>query len=169
MLTQVRLATTTASETLAETRRIIAALQPAALQAAALPAAVARRADSTPLGEEPRVETHGTPRPLPDEVEAERLRCAQSLVANGARHSRADRAKLSLTFHPGDVILDVVDNGEGFDPSDAIDRGATGGSLGLSGVYRRVEALGGELTIESAPGEGTGISITVPLSGYDRR
>ncbi len=169
MLTQVRLARTTASENLTETRRIIAALQPAPLEGAALPVALARLASSTPLGEKLRFETDGTPRPLPDEMEEGLLRCAQSLVSNVVRHSGADRAKLSLTFHPGDVILDVVDNGVGFDPSDAIDRGAAGGSLGLSGVYRRVEALGGELTIESAAGEGTGISITVPLSGYDRR
>lgn len=168
MLTQVRLARTTASENLAETRRIIAALQPAPLEGAALPVALARLASSTPLGEKLSFETDGAPRPLPDEVEEGLLRCAQSLVSNVVRHAGADRAKLSLTFHPGDVILDVVDNGAGFDPSDAIDRGATGGSLGLSGVYRRVETLGGEMTIESAPGEGTGISITVPTTGYDR-
>lgn len=168
MLTQVRLARTTASENLAETRRIIAALQPAPLEGAALPVALARLASSTPLGEKLRFETDGTPRPLSGEMEEGLLRCAQSLVSNVVRHSGADRAKLSLTFHPGDVILDVVDNGAGFDPSDAIDRGATGGSLGLSGVYRRVETLGGEMTIESAPGEGTGISITVPTTGYDR-
>ena len=168
MLTQVRLARATAAENLAETRRIIAALQPAPLEGAALPVALARLASSTPLGEKLRFETDGTPRPLSDEMEEGLLRCAQSLVSNVVRHAGADRAKLSLTFHPGDVILDVVDNGAGFDPSDAIDRRATGGSLGLSGVYRRVEALGGEITIESAPGEGTGISITVPLNGYDR-
>ncbi|PZO98789.1 MAG: sensor histidine kinase [Corynebacterium urealyticum] len=168
MLTQVRLARSTASENLAETRRIIAALQPAPLEGAALPVALARLASSTPLGEKLSFETDGAPRPLPDEVEEGLLRCAQSLVSNVVRHAGADRAKLSLTFHPGDVILDVVDNGAGFDPSDAIDRGATGGSLGLSGVYRRVQALGGEMTIESAPGEGTGISITVPTTGYDR-
>lgn len=168
MLTQVRLARATASENLAETRRIIAALQPAPLEGAALPVALARLASSTPLGEKLSFETDGAARPLPDVVEEGLLRCAQSLVSNVVRHAGADRAKLSLTFHPGEVILDVVDNGAGFDPSDAIDRGAAGGSLGLSGVYRRVETLGGEMTIESAPGEGTGISITVPTTGYDR-
>lgn len=165
MLSQVQLAKETAAENLAETRRIIAALQPAPLEGAALPVALARLASSTPLGGALSFESDGAARSLPAEVEEGLLRCAQSLVSNVVRHSGATGAKLSLTFHPGDVILDVVDNGRGFDPSAAISQGAAGGSLGLSGVYRRVEAMGGQMALESAPGEGTGVSITVPVAG----
>jgi signal transduction histidine kinase len=62
----------------------------------------------------------------------------------------------------GEAALDVRDDGAGFAPS-ADDRGPDGG-LGLRGMRERVEALGGRLAVESAPGRGTTIAVTVPVT-----
>ena len=61
----------------------------------------------------------------------------------------------------GETALDVRDDGSGFAPG-ADGAGANGG-LGLRGMRERVEALGGRLAVESAPGKGTTVAVTVPV------
>ena len=76
-----------------------------------------------------------------------------------ARHARADRCAVTLTYQPDSVSLDVVDDGIGFDPA----ADPPPGAVGIAGVRRRMDALGGQLVIESAPGSGCGVSVRVPL------
>jgi signal transduction histidine kinase len=61
----------------------------------------------------------------------------------------------------GEAALDVRDDGAGFVP--AADGSGSNGGLGLRGMRERVEALGGRLAVESAPGRGTTIAVTVPV------
>lgn len=161
-LEQVALARRTAKENLVETRRIIAALQPGPLLGADLPVAIARVVTSTPLGNAFSFSTDGHVRPLPPEIDATLVRVAQSLVSNVVRHSQATRARVTLTFEPEHVSLDVVDDGVGFDPQQVPSH--AGRTLGLDGVATRVETHGGTVTVESAPGEGTGVSVRIPTS-----
>ncbi len=162
---QVSLAKATAAENLAETRRIIAAFQPAPLVGAGLPVALARIVSSTPMGEALSFDVDGKPREVRPEVEAALVRATQSLVSNIVRHSQATGAKVTLTYHPSDIAVDVVDNGVGFDP-EAIDI-HTGHTYGLSGVCTRIQKLGGTMAMESSPDQGAGISVSIPAPTKD--
>lgn len=161
-LDHVRMARQVAADNLRETRRIIAALQPGALAGADLPVALARVCAATPAtaGGDPATFTvDGDARPLPADVEATLVRVAQASIANVARHARATRCTVTLTYQPDSVSLDVVDDGIGFDPA----ADPPPGAVGIAGVRRRMDALGGQLVIESAPGSGCGVSVRVPL------
>lgn len=158
----VRMARRVAADNLAETRRIIAALQPAPLAGADLPVALARVCAATPVtadGATPDFTVDGDPRPLPVDLDAALLRAAQASVGNVAKHAAATRCTVTLTYQPDAVILDVVDDGSGFDPDAAVPESA----VGISGVRRRMAAFGGTVAIESAPGTGCGVSVHVPL------
>lgn len=158
-LSSLRLARTVAADNLAETRRIIAALQPAPLADADLPAALAKVSSTTVLGDAISFHVDGHPTALPADVEATLVRAAQGSLSNVVKHSGATLARVTLTYQPDAILLDVVDNGRGFDVTAPV----AGDSVGIATMQRRIEALGGVVTIESARGEGCGISISIPL------
>jgi NarL family two-component system sensor histidine kinase LiaS len=90
------------------------------------------------------------------ESEQTLYRIAQEALANVARHSAADHVDLRLSGEAGVVTLEIADDGCGFDP-----RGEHAG-IGLASMRERAEALNGKLVIESEPGRGTRISVTLP-------
>jgi signal transduction histidine kinase len=80
-----------------------------------------------------------------------------------AKHARATRVALTLSYLEAEVALDVVDDGEGFDPvREAAAPPRTDGGFGLVGMRERIESVAGTLQIESEPGSGTGVSARVP-------
>ncbi len=158
-----------ARDNLAESRRVVWALRPRPLAERSLPEALreltGRLAEETGL-HAPTTVT-GTERPLDTEVEAALLRVGQEALANVRKHAAATQATLTLSYLDDLVVLDVADDGVGFDP--ATTQTAAGG-LGLRAMQERATQLGGRLTIESAPGEGTTIAVEVPAgSGRDPR
>ncbi|MEV0761422.1 sensor histidine kinase [Nocardia sp. NPDC050435] len=158
-LQQIRLARETAAENLAETRRLIAELAPAALDGQSLAQALERicaRAE----GVTAQLVVEGTPERLPMPVEAALVRIAQGAVANVVRHAHADRTRLTLTYSDDEVLLDIVDNGVGIDPV-VLDRAPTG-SFGLAAMRSRVEQQGGTFAVESEPGH-TAVTVSFPL------
>lgn len=168
-LEQVQLARQTAAEALDDTRRIIAELTPPALDDRTLPGALRRLAASTEhtlraggASTSVHFQLAGDPVPLPMSVDATLLRIAQGAIANVARHARAGRAELTLTYQPDSVTLDVVDDGAGFDP-DAPGGASDRASFGLTAIRQRLDALGGTLSVESRPGEGTALAATIPI------
>ncbi|AXI75897.1 sensor histidine kinase [Streptomyces cavourensis] len=168
----VRTATGIAERNLAEARRFVHDLAPADLAEgggleAALHALAAREtAQAEGAALTVRCHVEGTPYvPLPDRVQSALLRIAQGALANVREHAGATAAGLTLT-HLGDrVVLDIGDNGRGFTPEQADSRKehAVRGH-GLPAMRARVHQLGGTLTIESAPGEGTVLSAEIPLT-----
>ncbi len=105
-----------------------------------------------------------TPFPrLPPEVEIAAFRIAQEAVTNAVRHGGATRVAVRLGLRDGLLELAVDDDGAGFEPDEALARAATGRHLGLLGMRERVELLGGNLTLRSAPGQGASIGVTLPL------
>lgn len=158
----------TARDNLAEARRFVRALTPADLADASLPDALARVGERA-AGSGLRVTTHveGDPRPLAVAVEATLLRVAQSALANVRQHARASRADVTLTYLGDRVLLDVVDDGVGFDP----DAPPAGGGFGLPAMRSRVRELGGTLAVETTPGEGTAVAAGLPAldRGADER
>ena len=165
-LDQARL---TARESLAEARRLVWALRPDALENASLPEALERLAErwKGESGIAAGVATTGTPCPLPSEVEATLFRVAQEALSNARKHARtASRVALTLSYMGDNVALDVRDDGEGFDPDREAGkvRDQNSGGFGLKGMRERVERVGGTLSIESAPGEGTTLAVELPMN-----
>ncbi|ATG53077.1 sensor histidine kinase [Brachybacterium vulturis] len=152
----------TARENLADARRLVRDLAdraPRTTLEQALRGVISR---AEMLGESPRWELRidGTPRELaPAQVETLH-RAAQSLVANVQQHAEAQRCVLTLAWWPGRVSLDVVDDGCGFDPSAPTTRHDGGDGLRL--LRTRLCRAGGSVAIDSAPGEGTTVGLTLP-------
>lgn len=150
-----------AQDNLAEARRVVQALAPADLSGSSLIEAVRRVAGrASGDGCAVRVHTTGTPRPLSVAIETALLRIVQSALANVNQHSGATRADVTLSFAEDAVLLDVVDDGRGFDPQTIP---ASSGGFGLVAMRSRVRELGGTLELESAPGGPTAIAVTLPV------
>jgi signal transduction histidine kinase len=91
------------------------------------------------------------------------FRIVQQAVHNTLQHASASRITVSVRADANRLLLSVRDDGRGFDVAEALQRAASGRHLGLLGMRERVEALGGSLGIDSAPGQGAEIRASVPL------
>ncbi|MFE5794138.1 sensor histidine kinase [Streptomyces sp. NPDC056503] len=150
-----------AQDNLAEARRFVRALTPPDLERGSLAAALERLCEPG-AGPRVRFSVSGTPVELPTPYEVALLRIAQSALGNTVRHAGAARAEITLSFMADAVALDVVDDGKGFDPERVRPTG-DGGGFGLPAMRSRARSLGGTFTVESAPGQGTAVAVTLPL------
>ncbi|WP_430791738.1 sensor histidine kinase [Actinoplanes sp. G11-F43] len=145
---------------LAETRRSVLALSPGPLRhtglAEALDHLVAGWSDRTGVNGS----FHSDPEPWAagPETESALYRIAQSALANVAEHAGAGRVRVTLSYLDDEVVLDVRDDGSGFEPGGP----ARGRGFGLDGMRRRLRELGGTLDVESEPGGGTALRAAVP-------
>lgn len=148
-----------ARSSLTEARRSVRALRPEQLEGAPLPQAIAELALewSERTGIAAEVDTSGTPVRADADAEAAVFRAAQEALSNVAKHARATRVRLTLTYLDGTLLLDVADDGTGFDPAQRTQ------GYGLLGMRRRLARVSGTLTVESAPGSGTVLNAAVPL------
>uniref|UniRef100_A0AAU2V4Y6 Sensor histidine kinase n=1 Tax=Streptomyces sp. NBC_00003 TaxID=2903608 RepID=A0AAU2V4Y6_9ACTN len=174
----VRTAESIAERNLAEARRFVHDLAPADLaEGGGLDAALrtlAARESAESGSFEVRCHIDGAPNaPLPDRVGSALLRIAQGALANVREHAGATSAALTLTYLGDQVVLDIADDGRGFHPGSSLGVRADPARAspqppgvrghGLPAMYARVRQLGGRLTVESAPGEGTVLSAAIPL------
>jgi signal transduction histidine kinase len=155
-----------ARDSLTEARRSVQALRPESLEDARLPAAIgdlARRWSET-SAVALSFATTGEPRPLLAELEMTLFRVAQEALANVAKHARASKVGLTLSYLDDAVLLDVRDDGVGF----ALERAGGDGrsrdaeGFGLDAMEQRLRRVAGKLEIESGPGEGTAVNASVP-------
>ena len=147
-----------------ESRHIIEGLRPTALDDFGLSAAVRMRVEELKkegweIGHEDAL---GEER-LPEEIETTLYRIAQEALSNVRKHARTKRAHTRLTRRGRKVLLEVRDEGRGFDLSSTSREGSPGERVGLSSMRERVAMLGGELKITSRPGAGTSLVAEVPL------
>jgi two-component system NarL family sensor kinase len=106
-------------------------------------------------------EVRGDPRPLSPDLERNLLRIAHEAVTNAVRHAGASTIAIVLEFDTDHVRLRVRDDGRGFDPQTALRR--TGGAhFGLVGISERTKSLGGEISMNSRPGDGAEIDCRLP-------
>jgi len=148
--------------TIAEIRRIIAALSPAVLEQLGLAAALRQMANRFRGIYPGRVRLH-LPSPLgklPRETEIAAFRLVQECFHNIAKHSEASMVNLSLHRTDGLLRLNVEDDGVGFEVKGALEKQ---GSFGLAGMRERVALLGGKLEITSRLRRGTMISVELPV------
>jgi signal transduction histidine kinase len=157
----VRLARETAATGLAETRRFIRELSPPTLEQG-LGTALRRLAET-------QRSTHGldvelelpASVDLPMDVQVALLRVAQGALANVVQHAQATQARIALTIDDLHVGLIVSDDGVGFDPAAVRAQAPTSDSFGLQAIRERVEQIGGTLRIDSGPGRGTCVAVSV--------
>jgi signal transduction histidine kinase len=152
-----------ARDNLAESRRVVWALRPRSIQEQPLQRALEELTGR--LAEETGLHAHatitGAERPLGAPAETALLRIAQEGLANVRKHASATKVTLTLSYLDDVVVLDLADDGVGFDPAATT---AAGGGLGLRAMRERVAELGGHLTVESAQGEGTTIAAELPTN-----
>jgi signal transduction histidine kinase len=152
-----------AREGLREVRRLVWDLRPEALERGSLGEALNRLTAQLEeqTGTLARTVITGEVRSLDPQVEMTLLRVAQEALANVRRHAEATQVTATLSYIEDRVALDVQDDGRGFDPARPV-AARPGGGLGLAAMRERVKALGGSLSIESAPGEGATVAVQLP-------
>jgi signal transduction histidine kinase len=155
-----------AVDNLAEARRFVAALTPPTLEGTTLAGALERLCTTTSARHRltARFRLTGDPVSLPTAHEVALLRIAQSALANTVRHAEATNAGVTLSYVGDHVALDVIDDGHGFDPEQLPAPDPEAGGFGLAAMRARIKALGGTLTITSAPGHGTALAAQLPLT-----
>lgn len=90
------------------------------------------------------------------------VRALQEALRNIQKHAQADTVAVTLTWLEDEVLLDIADDGIGFD-IDTIAAGEDGFQLGLVTMQRRIESAGGTMVLDSTPGEGASLTISFPL------
>jgi PAS domain S-box-containing protein len=95
-------------------------------------------------------------------------RVVQSALANVAQHARASRVRISIRKLADSVHMEIADNGKAFEVERVL-QANTNQRLGLVGMRERVEMVGGDFSVESAPGQGTTIRVQIPFRGGSPR
>lgn len=96
-------------------------------------------------------------------VEMTCFRVIQEALTNIVRHSEAKNVFITLKAQPSRVVIEVADDGIGFNPERAIQNAGQDSGFGLLGIRERIEQMEGTLEMESSPGEGAELRITIPL------
>lgn len=150
----LRLMDETARQNLAEARALVAGGAPADLDGASLPDALGRLA----ARHDAALEVTGPVRTLPAGPEVVALRACQEALANARKHAGSSVAVgVSLAYADDMLTVSVRDDGPGFDP------GAVRGGYGLAGLRARAVEVGGIAEVRSAPGDGTVVTVRLPV------
>lgn len=100
---------------------------------------------------------------FPSETELVLFRVAQEALRNVCKHSGASRAWVTMEFGENKVTMTIKDNGKGFELPERVGDLAKSGKLGLAGMQERIQLIDGKLTLHSNPGEGTAVTVAVPI------
>jgi signal transduction histidine kinase len=151
---------------LVEARRLVQALRPSPLEGASLPDALKRVTER--WGKETGIQIEftitGNPYDLHPDAEVTLFRATQEALANVQKHAQADSVNVTLSYMDDQLILDVQDDGMGFDTERMVSdptRFASG--YGLPAMRQRVAQFGGEVILESQPGRGTTLAVQIPI------
>lgn len=157
------------SATLRETRKFIFDLRPMTLDDLGLFPTLKRYTQDLmnktglPVNFTPR----GPEQRLPPTVEISLFRIAQEALSNVVNHAQARQAMVSLYVHEQGVTLTIEDDGVGFDVEQVRHSSQAHPTVGLTSMYERAEMLRTHLQVESIPGRGTRLEVTVPRQGSD--
>ncbi|MFQ5341837.1 MAG: GAF domain-containing protein [Anaerolineae bacterium] len=148
-----------------EMQRIVYDLHPAVLSESGLVPALEEHVDDyqAHTGVRCTFATCGPTCRLSPERERAVYRIMQEALHNVAVHAGADQAHVMLTFTPDELHVVVEDNGQGFDRK-VVDND-THSHLGLVGMQERAQSVGGEMQVQTQPGQGTRVVVRVPLGG----
>lgn len=155
-----------------ETRWLVSALRPDGIKARGFIPVLHQRLEEFKdrSGLVPGFHCVGEDSDLPEQLSFVLLRVVQEALNNVHKHAQAKRVWVGLDLSsPHEVRLSVEDDGRGFDPAGEKDRAGRRSSFGLAGMRERVEAAGGRLLIETAPGKGTRLEVVLPRQIRRRR
>lgn len=155
--------------TLDELHRLIFDLRPSVLDDLGLLSAIRWYAERhlEPLGIIVQFEASGFERRLRPELETALFRVAQEAITNIAKHAGAETVLIQCLERDDGVAIEIEDDGKGFVPASLPPPAARERGLGLMGMRERVELFGGTIEVDSAPGQGTRVSVSVPLREDD--
>jgi signal transduction histidine kinase len=164
----VRSARALAARAVENVHHVIFDLRPSILDDLGLVSAIGWYAERhlAPRGIAVRCELEPVEGRLPQEVETAVFRAVQEALGNVARHARADNVLIQVTIQvtPGGgvLVVEIEDDGCGFDPAEVAQAAPSGRGLGLLGIRERMELVGGSAVVESRPGQGTRVVLRVP-------
>jgi signal transduction histidine kinase len=152
----------TSQQSLKEMRLLIYELRPLALESEGLVGALQQRLDAVEAraGVKARLLVEGSDQ-VPAAIEEDLYRIAEQALNNALKHASAASVTARIRCYSEQVTLEVVDNGRGFDPEAARDRGGQG----LVSMRERAANVGGKLAVLSSPGQGTTVRVVVPVPG----
>ena len=152
-------------QSIQDLRRLTRALRPLYLEDLGLVAALDMLANETSQTKNIPIafQWHGDEIRLPPETEIALYRMAQEGLTNIVRHSQAKNAYINLHYTQNDVKLTLIDDGCGFEVPESPGEFAPSGHFGLLGLHERAELIGANLEIHSSPGEGTRLTVTLPI------
>jgi signal transduction histidine kinase len=150
-----------AQQALQEMRLLVYELRPLALESEGLIGALEQRLETVErrAGIQARVLVEGEVA-LAADLEEALYGIAQEALNNALKHAKASQVVLSVRAAEQSVTVAVADDGQGFDLANIRHKGG----LGLTSMQERADEIGGRLTVGSAPGEGTRVTVTVPLA-----
>ena len=144
-----------------ELHRLIVNLRPSVLDDLGLAAAIQWFAERQLASVSVRCELEFDTR-LPSEIETAIFRAVQEAIVNIARHAHAETVLIQGAIENGALTVEIEDDGDGFKPEEVVQAHDSLRGVGLLGMRERLEILGGKLTIDSAPGAGTRVVMTLP-------
>ena len=154
-----------AMQSVEELHRVITDLRPSLLDDLGLVAALrwyARHyAETLPLTV--NVDIQGHTRRLPPEIETVLFRIAQESLTNVVRHARSNYATIRLSMNEQQAVLEVEDDGVGFDPTATFAASGDSRPWGLLGMQERADLVGGSVDIQSQAWKGSKVTVTIPL------
>lgn len=112
-----------------------------------------------------KIEVIGAKTKLPSYTETMLFRITQEALTNIVKHAEASQVRVQLQLSDSMAIVQVEDNGNGFDVEAALSEEGVRRNLGLHGMAERATLLGGTFNIQSQPGQGTSVRVEVPLAG----
>jgi PAS domain S-box-containing protein len=158
-------------QTLKDTRSLILDLRPPVLYEVGLGAAIEELLEDFEVkhGIQGVFEDDGRPKFLDEDARSTTFRAVRELMLNVIKHARASQMRVSLRRSENCVYVDVVDNGVGFDTRESPSTSSKHRHFGLFSVGEQVRYLGGNLVIDSKPGNGTRARLMVPLNVNDNQ
>lgn len=145
--------------------KLMKELRPTLLDELGMPAAIHRYAKDSLQSQGINVSAQfkGTDRRFPPEIEVTLFRVAQGIIGNIMKHSNAKNASISLDCDADRCVLQIEDDGRGFDVTKLTKVDPSGRGAGLFTMKERVKLVGGSCRVESRPGQGTRVTVNIPL------
>ena len=154
----------TIDKSLKELRRVVIGLRPPALDELGLRHALRQSLEELKKDSiDCRFSESGTPVRLPPSTEIAIYRLVQEALTNIRKHADATKVNLRLQFQPDEILVEIRDDGKGFDLSRTLDSAISVGRVGLLGMKQRVDTVGGDIKIKTREEAGTIITLKFPI------
>ena len=155
-----------ARRTTKEIRHMLFTLRPLILETQGLQAALGQYVNKLAETDDTLIHLEAAPdvdHLLDQNVQGVSFYIIEEAIGNARKHAQADNIWVRLYVHDSEFVVEVEDDGQGFDVDSVQVRYDQRGSLGMINMHERAALIGGELKVASAPGEGTCVTLTVPL------